>query len=101
MNGFLGLARERSGVWAVLWLTALVAAQAQQSTDFLARAVAPDPTLRQLSLGDAQHLAFEKNWDLLAAAAGVDAATAQKIVARQFPNPTVSQYTRSEEHTSE
>ncbi len=30
---------------------------------------------------------------MLAAAAGVDAATAQKIVARQFPNPTVSQYT--------
>ena len=35
-------------------------------------------------------MAFEKNWDLLAAAAGVDAATAQKIVAREFPNPTLS-----------
>jgi len=27
---------------------------------------------------------------MLAAAAGVDAATAQKIVAREFPNPTLS-----------
>ena len=35
-------------------------------------------------------MAFEKNWDLLAAAAGVDAATAQKIVAHEFPNPTLS-----------
>ena len=38
-------------------------------------------------------MAFERNWDLLAAAAGVEAVTAQKIVARQFPNPTLSQYT--------
>lgn len=35
-------------------------------------------------------MAFEKNWDLLAAAAGVDAATAQKIVAHEFPNPTLA-----------
>ncbi len=35
-------------------------------------------------------MAFEKNWDLLAAAAGVEAATAQKIVAHEFPNPTLS-----------
>ena len=50
------------------------------------------PRSQRLSLADAQRLAFEKNWDLLAAAAGVDAATAQKIVAREFPNPTLSQY---------
>jgi outer membrane protein, heavy metal efflux system len=43
-----------------------------------------------LSLSEAQQRAFERNWDLLAAAAGVDAATAQKIVAREFPNPTFS-----------
>lgn len=44
----------------------------------------------RLSLSEAQQRAFERNWDLLAAAAGVDAATAQKIVAREFPNPTLS-----------
>ena len=50
----------------------------------------PLASLQHLSLADAQCLAFERNWDLLAAAAGVDAATAQKIVAREFPNPTLS-----------
>ena len=57
-----------------------------------APAVPSHALLQPLSLADAQRLAFEKNWDLLAAAAGVDAATAQKIVAREFPNPTLSQY---------
>jgi cobalt-zinc-cadmium efflux system outer membrane protein len=45
---------------------------------------------RRLSLVEAQRLAVERNWDLLAAAAGVDAATAQKIIGQAFPNPTVS-----------
>jgi len=43
-----------------------------------------------LSLAAAQRLAFQRNWDLLAAAAGVNAAVAQRIVAREFPNPTLS-----------
>jgi cobalt-zinc-cadmium efflux system outer membrane protein len=43
-----------------------------------------------VTLKQAQQSAFERNWDLLAAAAGVDAATAQKVVAREFPNPTFS-----------
>lgn len=38
----------------------------------------------------AKELAFQRNWDLLAAAIGVDAATAQKIVAHELPNPTLS-----------
>jgi len=46
--------------------------------------------LQHLSLADAQRVAVERNWDLLAAAAGVDAATAQKIVAHEFPNPSLS-----------
>jgi cobalt-zinc-cadmium efflux system outer membrane protein len=52
-------------------------------------AVVPGP----ISLGDARRIACERNWDLLAAAAGVDAAMAQKIVAREFPNPTLSMST--------
>jgi len=52
-----------------------------------AAANAPAPSL---SLAQAKEIAFEKNWDLLAAKSGIDAATAQLIVAREFPNPTVS-----------
>jgi cobalt-zinc-cadmium efflux system outer membrane protein len=49
------------------------------------------PTDRKaFTLAQAQQAAFERNWDLLAAAAGVDAATAQKVVAHEFPNPTLS-----------
>ncbi len=44
----------------------------------------------QLSLAEAQQLAFTRNWDLLAARSGVDAAQAQWLIAKEFPNPTLS-----------
>ena len=47
-------------------------------------------TRRILTLEDAKRISFENNWDLLASRSDVDFATAQKIVARQFPNPTLS-----------
>ena len=76
------------GVWAAMFLVGLAATQAQQPASTSAT---PDQgPLQRLSLADAQHLAFERNWDLLAAAAGVDAAPAQKIVVHEFPNPTLS-----------
>jgi cobalt-zinc-cadmium efflux system outer membrane protein len=40
------------------------------------------------TLAGAKRMAFERNWDLLAAKSGIDAAQAQLIVAREFPNPT-------------
>ena len=43
-----------------------------------------------LSLADAKQTAFGHNWDLLAAKSGMDAATAQLLVAKEFPNPTFS-----------
>lgn len=43
-----------------------------------------------LSLSDAKQIALQRNWDLLSARSGVDAATAQLIVAKEFPNPTAS-----------
>ena len=43
-----------------------------------------------LSLADAKQIAFEQNWNLLAAKSGVDSAVAQLIVAKEFPNPTAS-----------
>ena len=54
----------------------------------------PTPPLQAipptLSLAEAQRLACERNWDLLAAQTGLDTATAQLLVAREFPNPTLS-----------
>jgi len=90
MKRFTGLTRRRSRVWAVVWLVVQVVANAQQPAKPPTRTDPDNGPLRQLSLTDAQRIAFERNWDLLAAAAGVDAATAQKIVAKEFPNPSFS-----------
>src|ERR1035441_10178058 len=88
MKGLTGSGQTHGCVWVAMFLAGLVATEAQQSANTSAT---PDISpLQRLSLADAQRLAFEKNWDLLAAAAGVDAATAQKIVAHEFPNPALS-----------
>jgi cobalt-zinc-cadmium efflux system outer membrane protein len=71
-------------VGAAVLLSGLVAARAQMPTN------APAGTLNRLSLADAERLAFERNWDLLAARSGVDLATAERMVAHEFPNPTAS-----------
>ena len=71
-------------------LAGLVTVHAQQPAS--TSATPNNAPLQRLTLADAQRIAFEKNWDLLAAAAGVDAATAQKIVVHEFPNPTLSLY---------
>jgi cobalt-zinc-cadmium efflux system outer membrane protein len=71
-------------VGAAVLLSGLVATRAQMPTN------APAGTLSRLSLADAERLAFERNWDLLAARSGVDLATAERMVAHEFPNPTAS-----------
>lgn len=80
---------------ACAWLLVLCAAsgagrpkRAADSTD------AASPTPAVLSLAEAKRIAFRRNWDLLAAQANVDLAVAQKIVAREFPNPTLSYSTQ-------
>ena len=88
MKRFVGAVWMQGGVWVVVCLAGLAAAHAQQPAN--TSATQNNSPLQRLSLTDAQRLAFEKNWDLLAAAAGVDAATAQKIVVHEFPNPTLS-----------
>ena len=50
----------------------------------------PAQSKRVLTLADAKRITFENNWDLLAARSDVDIATAQRIVARELPNPTLS-----------
>jgi cobalt-zinc-cadmium efflux system outer membrane protein len=48
------------------------------------------PPVQALTLSQAKQMAFERNWDLLAAKSDVDAATAQRIISHEFPNPTFS-----------
>ena len=43
-----------------------------------------------LHLADALQSAFLHNWDLLASKSDVDLATAQRLVAREFPNPSLA-----------
>jgi cobalt-zinc-cadmium efflux system outer membrane protein len=43
-----------------------------------------------LSLSQVKETAWRNNWDLLTAKTGIDAATAQYIMAKEFPNPTFS-----------
>jgi outer membrane protein, heavy metal efflux system len=86
MKGLAAVVPKRAGLEAVAFMAAVLVACAEQSTNTPARSLLPRP----LSLAEAQRTAFERNWDLLAAAAGVDAATAQKIVSHEFPNPGVS-----------
>src|ERR1700733_446325 len=76
----------RYALFAVLQIKSLPAC----SQPFATNAAPAGQTVVQLSLKDAQQFAFERNWDLLAAKSGVDAATAQLIVAREFPNPSLS-----------
>src|SRR5215831_13534110 len=65
-----------------LLLGVACAAYAQSSTNLSS---IPNPA--SLSLAEAKRLAFIRNWDLLAAKSDVDSATAQRLVAREFPNP--------------
>ncbi len=51
---------------------------------------AGEPIASALSLADARRAAFRNNWDLLAAKSDVDLATAQRVVAREFPNPSLA-----------
>lgn len=47
-------------------------------------------SVRVLSLAQAREISFEKNWDLLAVKSGIDSASAQLIIAKEFPNPIAS-----------
>lgn len=67
----------------LLLLTCLTA-EAQTAAD------GPGASPRLLTWAEAKRVAVQNNWDLLAAKSDVDAATAQKIAAAEFPNPTLS-----------
>lgn len=64
-------------------ILALVSTASGQATN---QTSATDP----LSLSSARRLALQRNWDLLAAHSGIDSAQAQLMVAKEFPNPSLS-----------
>ena len=78
------VASASSGIRLLLMIVIAAAAGADAGVD------KRDESPGTLSLAEALRTAFERNWDLLAAASGVDAATAQKIVSKEFPNPTLA-----------
>lgn len=49
-----------------------------------------EEALSSLTLADARRLAFERNWDFLAARADLSFAEAARVAARAFPNPALS-----------
>lgn len=91
MNRFLAFTRTRAGWCLSLLLTEFVLSGAQPATSTPSTASpAADGSALHLSLAQAQAIAFQRNWDLLAAKTGIDSATAQLLVAKEFPNPTLS-----------
>jgi len=73
---------------APIWILCLSATAV--SAQGLTNTAAVGAEMKALTLAEAQQAALSRNWDLLAAAVGIDAATAQKIVSHEFPNPTLS-----------
>jgi len=72
------------------WFVRLLLAVAVNGFPPQSLAQGDEAATNSLSLADARQVAFERNWDLLAAKSGMDAATAQLLVAKEFPNPTFS-----------
>src|SRR5437016_4161087 len=89
MNRSLGLMQRCWVVWTTMALGGLATFGTEQPTNG-SFSTPSDTGARPLSRAAAQRAALEKNWDLLAAAAEVEIATAQKIVAHEFPNPTLA-----------
>ena len=78
------------GAGAGALLLCLLTARAQPASPPPASGVPAGGTKAGITLADARRTALERNWDLLAAKSGIDAATAQLIVSREFPNPSAS-----------
>ena len=91
MNRFLANATIRAGWCLALFLTEFVLWSAQPASN---APVSPPLSVQdspaRLSLTEAQAIAFQRNWDLLAARSGIDFASAQLLVAKEFPNPTLA-----------
>src|SRR5437867_2344233 len=78
------------GHWPLVVLRPLLVSAVMVNSLVSAKPSALAQSNRVLTLTEAKQLMFQNNWDLLAARSEVDLATAQRIVAREFPNPTLS-----------
>jgi cobalt-zinc-cadmium efflux system outer membrane protein len=67
-------------------LTGIARAEVSNAPDAGPAAVAR----KTMTLAAVKRLALARNWDLLTARSEVDLATAQRIIAREFPNPTLT-----------
>src|SRR5690242_1486556 len=77
--------------WGALLQAAVAVNAAQPVTNSpTSSGVSAENLPQRLSLVQAQQIAFQRNWDLLAARSGIDFATAQLLVSKEFPNPTLS-----------
>lgn len=74
-----------AGTVLVLQSPLVAASEILESTNTVAMSV-----VTEIHWRDARRIALEQNWDLLAARANVDIAEAQKLVAAELPNPTLS-----------
>ncbi len=91
MERFLVVTRIPAVLCLALSLMEFVLSGAEpEITRQAATPVASQTAPAKLSLREAQQLAFRRNWDLLAARSGIDFATAQLMVAKEFPNPNLS-----------
>jgi outer membrane protein, heavy metal efflux system len=70
-----------------LWIVfAMLAAVPGRSAGDSFTALAPGA----VTLADSKRIAFERNWDLLAAKSDVDVNVAHEVAAHEFPNPTLA-----------
>src|SRR6266576_6197188 len=90
MSCYLGFIRRLPCLVVAAGLVGLSPALADTGTNYPARVGLRDFAVGGISLTEAETIATARNWDLLAAGAGVDVAIAQKLVAQEFPNPTLS-----------
>jgi cobalt-zinc-cadmium efflux system outer membrane protein len=91
MNRSLAAMRIPASCCVALLFTAFAPNAIQGTTNSLPlSSVSGDDLPQRLSLVEAQQIAFQRNWDLLAAKSGIDSATAQLLVAKEFPNPAFS-----------
>ena len=78
-----------SGLAAFSW-TGFAGSQGTTAGGIPGTGPATTNLIQSLSLSSARQLALERNWDLLAARADVDMATAQRWISKAVPNPTMA-----------
>src|SRR5436853_7287977 len=91
MSRFLAVTKTPASWCLLLLVGELVLDAAPPPPNAPAGAAPPVPASpARLSLLEAQRIAFQLNWDLLAAKSGIDLAQAQLLVSKEFPNPNLS-----------